>query len=440
MLCLAGLFLVLSASLIYYGSNLPSGKKTDPKPAPQTLVSIPGAQFFPVLEQPLNILVMGVDSNGKNTERFNSTRSDTMILVSIEPKKQRVAAISIPRDSRVHIGNSKSMDKINSAHAFGGAKLAVETVSQLLNTPIDRYMVVDTEGLKEILASLGSVNVLVEKKMSYVDHTAKLFVDLEPGLQRLDAKQVEQYIRFRHDAKGDIGRIERQQWFARQLLNKLAEPEMLVKLPSIIDTIRQSVMTDLSVDEMVRIFGFACHLNPKNVETASLPGAPGSINGISYWLLDTTACQAICSKLINNYNPSPNLTDASTNSADSAIAFTPTMDAPISIDDKKTSSAVVRYPKGSEEQVLPLEELLSKSGFIIRGKLRADLADCQHEQIIENSPHALSFNVDALRSKMSHISNWPTIINIDPQPAADFTFVITPETKLPIPQPATAIN
>ena len=58
--------------------------------------------------------------------------------------------------------------------------------------------------------------------MSYTDHTAKLFVNLEPGLQKLDAKQAEQYIRFRHDAKGDIGRIERQQWFARQLLNKLS--------------------------------------------------------------------------------------------------------------------------------------------------------------------------------------------------------------------------
>jgi len=424
------LSLILAASLIYFVSHLPTNKKQNIDQPAQTIVSVPGGQFIPTLEHPLNVLVMGVDSNGKNTERFTGTRSDSMILVSIDPKKQKVGVISIPRDSRVHIANGRGVDKINSAHALGGARLSIETVSHLLNSPIDRYIVVDTQGLKEILDSLGSVDVLVEKKMSYVDHTAKLYVNLEPGLQKLDAKQAEQYVRFRHDARGDIGRIERQQWFARQLLSKLAEPEMLVKLPSIIDTIRQSVMTDLNVDEMVRLFGFACHLNPKQVETASLPGIPGSINGISYWLLDIPACNAICSKLVNNYiSADTSSVDISSPTADSAIAYAPPSEKFLSIDQKKTWSVIIRYPKGCEEQVALLEELLSKNNFKLNGKFRADLADCQHEQIIESSSHALSFDVDALRSKLSHVNNWPTVINIDAQPAADFTFVITPNTK-----------
>jgi hypothetical protein len=205
---------------------------------------------------------------------------------------------------------------------------------------------------------------------------------------------------------------------------------MLVKLPSLIDTVRQSVITDLSVDEMVRIFGFACHLNSKQVETASLPGVPGSINGISYWLLDIPACNIICSKLINNYNPSENSPTINSQAADSAIAYTPEFNDSVGFDAKDTWSAIIRYPKGYDEQIGPIEELLSKNGFTLKGKFNADIAECQHEEIIETSPHALSFDLDALRSKSSAIKNWPTVINIDAQPAADFTFVITPGTKL----------
>ena len=314
----SGLFLILLASFIYFVSPAKKSENKEAEKSTQTVLSIPGGQFIPTLKMPLNVLVMGVDSNGKDTERFTGTRSDSMILVSVDPNKQKVGLISIPRDSRVALANGRGVDKINAAHALGGIELAQATVGKLLNVPIDRYIVVDTQGLKDVLESLGSVDVLVEKKMHYTDHTAKLFVSLEPGLQKLNPGQAEQYIRFRHDARGDIGRIERQQWFARQLLNKVAEPEMLVRLPSIVDTIRQSVITDLSVDEMVRIFGFACHLNSKRVETASLPGIPGSVSGISYWLLDMQACNAICKHLVSNY--ADTTYDISHGGADSAYA------------------------------------------------------------------------------------------------------------------------
>ena len=77
-----------------------------------------------------------------------------------------------------------------------------------------------------------------------------------------------------------------------------------------------------------------------------------------------------------------------------------------------------------------LAELLSKNDLTLRGKIKADLADCQHEQIIESSAHALSFDVDTLRKKILPVSSCATAINIDSPPAADFTFVITPDTKI----------
>ena len=439
-----GFCLLTAALFTYFSLTAPKNKQQ----ANSTLVNIPGGQFLPSLEQPLNLLVMGVDSNGKDTERFVGTRSDSMILVSLDPQKQKVGVISIPRDSRVQIANGRGIEKINSAHALGGPQLAVATVSQYFNVPIDKYLVVDATGIKQIFESLGSVDVIVEKKMSYVDNTAKLFVDLEPGLQTLNAKQIEQYIRFRHDAKGDIGRIERQQWFARQLLTKLAQPEMLVKLPGILDTVRESVITNLSVDEMVRLFGFACHLNSKQINMATLPGTPGSVNGISYWLLDAPACNAICNKLIN-YHPGANPAPAEQNNLamgqDSAIAYTPpktigdlgTNNSPATtaMDANRPWSVIIRYPKAPEqqtlidEQVTALEQVLSHAGFILKGKYKANLADCQHEQIIEGSQHSLSFDLEGLRTTLPVISKWPAVINIDPLNGADFVFVVTPNSK-----------
>ncbi len=446
-LTVAGFCLLSTILFTYFALNAGKDKQLANNQANNTLINLPGGRFLPSLEQPLNILVMGVDSNGKNTERFVGTRSDSMILVSLDPQKQKVGVISIPRDSRVQLANGRGTDKINSAHALGGPQLAIDTVSQYLNIPIDKYLVVDATGLKEILESLGSVDVVVEKKMSYTDHTAKLFVNLEPGPQTLNAKQAEQYIRFRHDAKGDIGRIERQQWFARQLLNKLAQPEMLVKLPGLLDTIHQCVITNLTVDEMVRLFGFACHLHTKQIDMATLPGVPGSVNGISYWLLDTAACNAICNKLIN-YHPTTNVASAEQNALpmghDSAIAYSPDRTISDLVPNSPSTttanssnvpwSAIIRYPKGSEnaamdEEVTALEHILGNAGFILKGKYKADLADCQHEEIIESSQHALAFDLEGLRTKLPAISKWPAVINIDSLNGADFVFVVTPDSK-----------
>jgi LCP family protein required for cell wall assembly len=157
----------------------------DSTPAPQS--SLPNFSLLPKLDHRMNILLMGVDSNGRNTQRFLNTRSDTMMVVSVDPDARKVGVVSIPRDSRVPIAGGHGEDKINSAHAFGGPDLAVETVQQNFNVPIDRYVVVDVQGLKRLFEILGPIEVLVEKKMYYTDRAAGLNIALKPGLQTLDA-------------------------------------------------------------------------------------------------------------------------------------------------------------------------------------------------------------------------------------------------------------
>jgi len=402
-----------------------------------TLVSLPGGQFLPSLSYPLNILLMGVDSNGKNTQRFVATRSDTMMLVSIDPQKNQASIISIPRDSRVAIpGHGK--DKINSAHALGGPQLAVETVKQALSVPMDRSIVVDEDGFKRLIDEVGPVDVLIEKKMSYSDHSASLAINLEPGLQRLDAKQAEGYIRFRHDAKGDIGRIERQQWFARQITNKFADPQLLVKLPQLLKIANDCVVTDMSIDEMVRLVGFACHTNPGKIRMAMLPGKPEIIHGASFWLPEIEATTAIISKLVNlDPRAEKEMGSALTYSEQSseqpvadlgsAMAYTRSSYQPTEARDQFTVS--IRYPEGCEQEANSLELMLEKAGIPAKNKYKADLSDCQHEEVVENTVHSLNINLESVHKKLPCIKDWPTVVNIDPQTSNDLTLVITPNSK-----------
>lgn len=392
------------------------------------------SRFMPALDHRMNILVMGVDSNGKNTQRYVSTRSDTMMVVSVDPETKKVGIVSIPRDSRVAIAGGHGEDKINAAHAYGGPDLSVATVQNVFAVPIDRYIVVDAQGLRRLFEILGPVEVLVEKKMFYNDNTAGLHIALKPGLQQLDAAQAEEYVRFRHDATGDLGRIERQQWFIRQVYKKLQDPQIVLKLPALFNAANEYVVTNLTVDEMAKLANFAKDIKPSQIETAMVPGKATMINGGSYWLPDLASASIVFTRLTGMpISPLPeNDRSYSQDTAYAATVAPPLTQAPVDITPPSDIpiSVAVRYPKGSEVAAQNLESLASQLGYKIRGTIRADLADCQHSTIIENTARVNSEILKKLRTEMTCVADWPTSINIDPLAGADITLVVSPDTAI----------
>lgn len=256
---------------------------------------------LPSIKNKTVILAMGVDSNGIGTDPFKATRTDTMILASLDPKKKTVGAISIPRDCKVFLAGGKGIDKINAAHAYGGPELAVKTVEETLGINIDHYIVIDYKGLKELIKALDGVEVFIEKRMKYTDHAGKLYIDLQPGKQLLDADHSEMYLRFRHDEEGDIGRIKRQQWFMKGVLEKIKSPSIVFKLPQLIEVAKKYVKTDMSVSEMLKLAGFAKEINFDKVQISTLPGSPSLRSAISYWIIDVNAAQVLIDKLIHGY-------------------------------------------------------------------------------------------------------------------------------------------
>ena len=245
-----------------------------------------------------NILLLGVDSNGADSDLWVGTRTDTIILMNIDPRTKTVNAISIPRDSKVYLPDGMGTQKINAAHAIGGIKMTVKTIEDTLGVKIDRYIMFHDQGVREIVKALGGVDIYVEKNMKYDDYAGKLHINISKGKHHLTDKDVVEYLRFRHDAMGDIGRTKRQQWFLRGLLADLKKPETVVKIPKLVSVAHKYVKTDMTPYEMSQYAALATHFDMDNIEVAMLPGGPNKQGYISYWILDPEKTQEVINRLI----------------------------------------------------------------------------------------------------------------------------------------------
>jgi polyisoprenyl-teichoic acid--peptidoglycan teichoic acid transferase len=210
--------------------------------------------FQYTVARPVNVLVMGVD-RVPNTplgspESFEG-RSDTLLLVRVDPSDRTVNLLSIPRDTQVEVP-AVGMTKVNHANAIGGPTLTRAVVSDTLNgIPIDRYVRVSTEAFRELVDLLGGVEVYVPEPMQYTDQTQNLKIDLKAGLQTLNGDQAEQFARFRQDGNGDIGRVQRQQALLKALRSRLSGPLMLARAPGLVHAMQKYIDTNLSTEELL---------------------------------------------------------------------------------------------------------------------------------------------------------------------------------------------
>ncbi|MFQ3679614.1 MAG: LCP family protein [Pseudanabaenaceae cyanobacterium] len=257
---------------------------------------------LPSLTRPVHVLVLGtvvlsVDLPGATTpppgqpfahvEGNLEGLSDAILLLRFDPRVKKVTALSIPRDSRVDIPGY-GIGKINSANYFGGAALAALTVSQTLgNVPIDRYVRLNVNGFGELIDALGGVEVVVPKPLKYRDDSQRLYIDLPAGRQKLDGAKAIQYMRYRDAEYGDVGRVQRQQALLRALKEQKLNVGTLTRLPEILRVLRNNIDTNLSINEMLALGGFAADLDRSQFDLLLLPGRFSEAGEfpLSYWLL-----------------------------------------------------------------------------------------------------------------------------------------------------------
>jgi LCP family protein required for cell wall assembly len=205
--------------------------------------------------------------------------------VSIDYDLKRISVLSIPRDTWAKIPGH-NWDKINHAYAFGGMQMSHKVVENLLGIPVDYTLAINSHGLAGMIDALGGVTIDVEKRMYYsdpYDDDGGLFINLKPGVQRMDGKTALQYVRFRDD-EGDIGRVARQQKFLKAVMQELLNPQVVVKLPGLIKEFAAAVKTDMPVSEMLKLVKIVDGAAKAGLTTYNVDGIPVYIKGVSYWI------------------------------------------------------------------------------------------------------------------------------------------------------------
>ncbi|MDD5382093.1 MAG: LCP family protein [Candidatus Margulisbacteria bacterium] len=251
---------------------------------------IPPSLRLGMIRKPFNLLIVGTDItfdsvSGKPIPNLEG-RADTIILAHIDPVKQEVNLVSIPRDTLVAIPGY-GQQKINASSVYGGIPLLEESVSGLTGKKIDHYLEVKPAAVTKLVDLLGGVTLLVEKDMRYVDRAQKLDINLKEGWQKLSGKKAHEYIRFRHDLYGDIGRIERQQNFLKALIKTSAKPSNIIKAPFAISLALQEIKTDLPLTQTIRLLNFSRTISFGDIKTHTISGESSLVEGAgSVWLIN----------------------------------------------------------------------------------------------------------------------------------------------------------
>ena len=168
---------------------------------------------------PLNIMILGSDRRAGQPDL--GARSDTLLVVRLDPQTGSISMLSVPRDLMVTIPGY-GPNKINAAYSFGGAKLSLEVVKQLLGIPINDFIDINFDGFTQVVNKLGGAYLMIDH--GYYNNTAVTdyaSIDIKPGYQRLNGSQTLDWVRFRHDQNGDFTRIVRQQIFLREMKREL---------------------------------------------------------------------------------------------------------------------------------------------------------------------------------------------------------------------------
>jgi polyisoprenyl-teichoic acid--peptidoglycan teichoic acid transferase len=322
------------------------------------------------ISRPVNILVMGIDqgldtSNAKEGSTGPSdmlrSRSDTMLLVRLDPDAHKAKALTIPRDTQVKIPGM-GVEKINAANWKGGPDLASEVVSKTLNgVSVDRYIRVSTLAFIDLVDVMGGVEIFVPQRMKYDDFTQKLHIDLQPGLQTLNGEQAQGFVRFRHDDLGDIGRTQRQQMLLKALQKKFQNPLMLAKLPQIFSVLQKHIDSNMSLGEMLALVQFGIQTQPSQFQMVMLPGrfsAPEEFE-LSYWVMDPVAMTRVM-KTYFGVDPAANSTEpvAAGASKDASKDASQTDAA-----DKADLKIVVQNASGAPDGGKRMADFLVQAGF-----------------------------------------------------------------------------
>ncbi|GAX00573.1 LCP family protein [Secundilactobacillus silagei] len=235
--------------------------------------------------KPVSILLMGTDTGALG--RTDKGRTDTIMVVTINPKTKKATMVSIPRDTLVKIAGTNDTEKINAAYTVGGASTSMKTVEKLVDVPMNYYVLINMGGLEKVVNAIGGIEVNVP--FSWTDsHTHMSF---KKGKAHLNGKQALAFARMRYeDPNGDYGRQKRQQQVIQQVVKKVTKSGNVAMYQKLLNLLSSNMKTNLSFNDMISL---AEHDKDsvKHVKKSSLQGVGAYIDDAAYQVPATKTLQ-----------------------------------------------------------------------------------------------------------------------------------------------------
>ena len=222
----------------------------------------------------VNILLIGIDSSDVTYEKDeDSKRADTIMLLSIDPKHDRIRLLSIPRDTYYKLKGYDNY-RMNAAYSRGGIDLQVSSVEDFLGIKISHYVTVNYEAVEELVDAIGGVEVYTPK-YKYIDPSTvpPLEINFEEGLHLLNGKDSVKYLRIRKIYKDqDLDRIKAQQDFIMKIFDKMKSPRMLLKLPKLVSIANKHIETDMNYGQLSYLAYYGVTLDKEDIAMKTVPG------------------------------------------------------------------------------------------------------------------------------------------------------------------------
>jgi LCP family protein required for cell wall assembly len=227
--------------------------------------------------RPFSVLVMGIDER-----EHDRGRSDTMIVIAVNPNKPSMLMFNIPRDTRTEIVGHHTVDKINHAYAFGGIEMSLASVEKFLDMPIDYVVKMNMEGFVKLIDLVGGVEV--NNPFAFNQEGTHF----DQGTIKLDGELALLYARMRYeDPRGDLGRNDRQRQVLEQLMDTAMNWGNIDRIPGMLKALGSNIKTNITFEEMK--FMYKNYLPAlQQIDSTEVEGSGTRINHIYYYLVNDT--------------------------------------------------------------------------------------------------------------------------------------------------------
>lgn len=247
--------------------------------------------------EPFYMLLVGTDTREGKSYKLSDGRSDSCILVRIDPINYVVTMISIPRDTKITVDGYTQ--KFNATYAAGGIKATIKQVKEMMGVDISHYAEISFNGLTDMVDAVGGVEVDVPQAIS--DPNVDVYVPA--GRQTLNGVQALSFSRSRHFGDGDFTRSADQRVLIEALINKAYHTD-ISELPNILRAAKNFVKTDLRLGDMIGLATqFMTADQEMKIYSAMVPSTTSSEDGVSYVLTDKSALKRMMKMVENGEDP-----------------------------------------------------------------------------------------------------------------------------------------